>query len=156
MIYLDANALIALVVNIAEESRTAQMERLMRTAEAPMFVSPLADYEARKHLFATGDREWENRLKLLYEKRLTLISGGWEPAILQALKLARQFKARLAVDSADTLHVGWSLSIGAEMFASFDRAHGPRALALCQGLKLWPEANQADYQAMSRLKPVSK
>jgi predicted nucleic acid-binding protein len=156
MIYLDANALIALVVNIAEESRTEQMERLMRAAKEPIFVSPLADYEARKHLLAIGNREWESRLKLLYEQRLTLISGGWEPAVLQALKLARQFKARLIVDSADTLHVGWSLAIGAGTFASFDRAHGPRALALCQGLKLWPEANSADYQSMSRLKPVTK
>ncbi len=152
MIYLDANALMALAVNVRDESRTETMERLLNATRDSIYVSPLADYETRKHLCALPDRDWENRLKVLYESLILLISGGWDAAILQALKIARQFKKKLQVDSADTLHVGWTLSIGAEKFASFDRESGPRALALCLGLNLWPEANATDYAAMARLK----
>jgi hypothetical protein len=56
------------------------------------------------------------------------------------------------VDSADTLHVGWALSVGAEGFASFDRDSGPRALAMAVGLKLWPEASARDFEQRKRLK----
>jgi len=78
---------------------------------------------------------------------------AWDVAIIQALKIARQFKARLAVDSADTLHVGWALALGADTFASFDRRSGPRPLAMAVGLKVWPKAGPEDFAAMSRLKP---
>ena len=65
---------------------------------------------------------------------------------MQSLKIAHIFKKRLFVDSADTLHVGWAVSIGAETFASFDRESAPRALAMCVGLKVWPEAKPKDKE----------
>ena len=149
MTYLDANVLVAAVVNVAEEERTARTARLARS-KAVLCVSPLAEYEAKKHLYQSGEGEWEEDFEnFAAGKRL---ADQWSGPVLQALKLARDFKARLAVDSADTLHVAWALSIGADVFASFDRDKGPRALALCVGLKVWPEPAERDYAAMRRLK----
>lgn len=150
MIYLDANALIAVASNQGE--RTQQMHRLLRASKGPFYVSPLADYEARKMLCQLTGDDGEEYLEAISKEFLNRLQGGWDAAILQSLKIARHFKSRLAVDSADTLHVGWALSVGAETFASFDRASGPRALALCHGLKLFPKADAKDFQAMRRLK----
>lgn len=151
MIYLDANALIAAVVMVAEEQRTARIARLMRKRPV-VRVSPLAEYEARKHLYQAREDDWEPNMETFLDGPAQRLSDEWSAPILQALKLARDFNERLAVDSADTLHVAWALSVGAETFASFDRRSGPRALALCVGLKLWPEATADDFSAMKRLK----
>ncbi len=99
-----------------------------------------------------GGDEHLARLDALIAHRLSF-NAAWDVAALQALKLARQFKERLAVDSADTLHVGWALALGSETFASFDRQSGPRPLELSVGLKLWPKPEPKDFEAMSRLKP---
>jgi predicted nucleic acid-binding protein len=146
MIYLDANVVVASVTN-TEVSE--QVDRLLRSTR-PLYVSRLADYEARKSLAGLDPAAEEDLNLLLAEK----FSHGkeWEGAIMQALKISRQFKQRLWVDSADTLHVGWALSVGAEVFASFDRDRGPRALAMAVGLKLWPEANAKDFEQRKRLK----
>jgi hypothetical protein len=146
MIYLDANVVVASVTN-TEVSE--QVDRLLRSTQ-PLYVSRLADYEARKSLAGLDPAAEEDLNLLLAEK----FSHGkeWEGAIMQALKISRQFKQRLWVDSADTLHVGWALSVGAEVFASFDRDSGPRALAMAVGLKLWPEASAKDFEQRKRLK----
>ncbi|MBU6409259.1 MAG: PIN domain-containing protein [Verrucomicrobia bacterium] len=147
MIYLDANVVVAAVANseVAE-----QVARLLRSREV-FYLSRLADYETRKSVAGLGIAGGEERLNCLIRDKFSQ-GREWESPILHALKIARQFKARLAVDSADTLHVGWAMSIGAEIFASFDRDHGPRALALSVGLKLWPKPEPKDYEQMKRLK----
>jgi predicted nucleic acid-binding protein len=151
MIYCDANVLIPTVVNVVEERRTGLVERLLRT-HSGFYISALAEYEARKQLCALPDVELRQAsLSAVLEAKFTLLND-WQPAILHALKLAHRFKARLAVDSADTLHVGWALSVGADVFASFDRTSGPRALALCVGLKVWPDPSARDFESMARLK----
>jgi len=146
MIYLDANIVVASVTN---NDHSEQVERLLRSRK-PFYVSRLADYEARKSLSSIDPGAEKNLDQLLVEK----FNQGkeWEAAIMQAIKISRQFKQRLWVDSADTLHVGWALSIGAEMFASFDRDRGPRALAMVMGLKLWPEAGPLDFEQRKLLK----
>ncbi len=150
MIYLDANVVIAGVVHVAAEERTARLLRLLRqTPDAR--VSPLAEYEARKHLYSLAE-DWETDFELLLKHSASRLPDEWSGPILQALKIARDFKHRLAVDSADTLHVAWAVSIGADLFASFDRNKGPRALALCLGLKVWPAPTGDDFAAMKRLK----
>lgn len=151
MIYLDANVLIAGVSNVAGlEKRTEQTERLLRSNEL-LYASALGDYEARKSLVMFGD-EHLLLLDSLLEKKIRL-NANWDMAILQALKISRQFKERLAVDSADTLHVAWALALGADTFASFDRTSGPRPLALALGLKVWPKAGPKDFEVMTKLKP---
>src|ERR1035437_1425884 len=146
MIYLDANVVVAIATNtdVAEQAR-----RLLRSGK-PLYVSRLADYEARKSL-ASLDPSAEEDLNLLLDEKFS-VGKEWEAAIMQALKISQQFKQRLWVDSADTLHVGWALSVGAEGFASFDRDSGPRALAMAVGLKLWPEASARDFEQRKRLK----
>ena len=62
------------------------------------------------------------------------------------------FGRKLAVDSADTLHLGWAKAEHCTIFGSFDSASGTRALAHAQGLKVWPEMNEADFQQYARLK----
>lgn len=148
MIYLDANVLIAAAANVAEASE--QAERLLR-GKGEFYTSRLADYEARKYLCRLESGDPQENLTLLLAGKVTL-GKEWDGAVLQALKISRQFKQRLWVDSADTLHVGWALSVGAEVFASFDRESGPRALALVMGLKLWPEAGPRDYELRKRFK----
>ena len=142
MIYLDANVVIASVAHITGHSE--RVARLLRTPQT-FFVSRLADYEARKFLTRLADPDMEDGLNQLLANKFTL-GKEWEGAILQALKIARQLKDRLWVDSADTLHVGWALSIGAEVFASFDRESGPRALAMSVGLKVWPDPTAKDFE----------
>jgi predicted nucleic acid-binding protein len=139
MIYLDTNVVVAACTNT---ENSEQVGRLFR-GEEPLYVSRLADYEARKCL-ASLDPAAESDLNLLFLEKFST-GKEWEAAILQALKLSRHFKERLWVDSADTLHVGWALSIGADVFASFDRESGPRALAKAAGLKVWPPENAKDY-----------
>ena len=146
MIYLDANILYASVANVKDQ--TDSVARLLARQEL-LQVSSLADYEARKALLTQGGTaDHLALLDSLLAARFKL-NTGWDAAISQALKVARQFKQRLWVDSADTLHVGWALALGAETFASFDRASGPRALALCLGLKLWPEPAPMDYEQLN-------
>ncbi len=77
---------------------------------------------------------------------------GWTEATEAALVIAGQFREKLAVDSADTLHVGWAKAERCAMFGSFDTASGARALAHSQGLKVWPEMMEADFQQYARLK----
>jgi len=146
VIYLDANVVVASCTN-NEFSDLAS--RLLRSSTR-LYVSRLADYEARK-LFACLDPAAEDDLNRLLAEKFSF-GNEWEGAIMQALKISRQFKQRLRVDSADTLHVGWALSIGADVFASFDRESGPRALALALGLKLWPEAGPKDYEQRKLIK----
>jgi len=66
--------------------------------------------------------------------------------------MAGEFRERLAVDSADTLHVGWAEAEQCKMFGSFDTASGTRALAYARGLKVWPEMTEEDFQQFARLK----
>ena len=77
---------------------------------------------------------------------------GWAEAIDSALVIASEFRERLAVDSADTLHVGWAQAEQCTVFGSFDTPSGTRALAYARGLKVWPEMTEADFQQLSRLK----
>ena len=149
MIYLDANVIFAGVRHCVE--RTDQATRLFARKEI-FYVSALSDYETRKALLTHGGTQQKlDLLDSLSAKKFRL-NAGWETAISQALKISGQLKARLAVDSADTLHVGWALALGAETFASFDREKGPRALALCLGLNVWPDPAPKDFEQMKRLK----
>jgi len=148
VIYLDANVVIASVSNMPDASE--HVARLLRTPKV-LYVSRLADYEARKFLARQANPAAEENLNFLLTEKFSH-GKEWEAAIMQALKISRQFKQRLWVDSADTLHVGWALSVGAEGFASFDRDSGPRALAMAVGLKLWPEASARDFEQRKRLK----
>lgn len=149
MTYLDANVLYAAVRHVPQQ--TELVARLFARKEM-LHVSSLADYEAQKALLTQGGSEDHlTSLEALVSARCKL-NTGWDAAISQALKLSRQFQQRLWVDSADTMHVGWALAVGADTFASFDRASGPRALALCLGLKLWPEATPEDFEQMKRLR----
>ena len=149
MIYLDANILYAGVVNVKDQ--TDSVARLLARNEL-FHVSSLADYEARKALLTQGANDDHVALldSLLSSK--CKMNPGWDAAISHSLKVARQFKQRLWVDSADTMHVGWALALGADIFASFDRKSGPRSLALCMGMKLWPDATTSDYEQMKRLR----
>lgn len=151
MIYLDANALFASVALVNQHNQTELMARLLRQKEL-CYASALTDYETRKALIEqkADDAHFE-RLEQLITERVKL-NHGWEAAVTQALKMARQFKDRLWVDSADTLHVGWALALGVDTFASFDRNSGPRALALAVGMKLYPKPEPRDYEQMKRLK----
>ncbi len=151
MIYLDANVAFASVAHVLHENQTEMAARLLARKEL-FYLSSLTDYETRKALIAqNADAEHFDRLDRLEAEKLKL-NAGWDAAIAQALKIARQFHDRLWVDSADTLHVGWALALGCEVFASFDRDSGPRALALCLGLKLFPESASKDFEQMKRLK----
>jgi len=101
--------------------------RLLRKGGA-FHVSALSDYEVRKTLLTSGFSEAKlSQLDDLIAARFHL-NADWDRAIRKALELARQFRARLVVDSADTLHVAWAMVLGAETFASFDRTKGPRGL----------------------------
>jgi predicted nucleic acid-binding protein len=146
MIYLDSNVVVAATTN---QDVSEKVQRLLRVKQ-PFYVSRLADYEARKAMACLDPAAEGNLDRLLAEK--FRLGNEWDGAIIQALKISRQFKRRLCVDSADTLHVGWAMSVGADVFASFDRASGPRALALCLGLELWPEPRPKDFETMKRLK----
>ncbi len=148
MIYLDANVVVASVKKVAVASD--QVARLLR-AKDEFYVSRLAEYEVRKYLSTRPEAEPEENLNLLLTEKF-VTGKEWDSAILQALKISRQFREKLWVDSADTLHVGWALSIGADVFASFDRDSGPRALAMSMGLKLWPAAGPQDYEMRKRLR----
>lgn len=139
----------AAVATVADERCIEQTERLLRT-ESSFYTSALGDFEARKHLVAVDDEHLMLLYSLLVQK--IRLNVAWDVAILQALKIARQFKERLAVDSADTLHVGWVLALGADTFASFDR-RSSQAAGSSLGLKLWPKAEPKDFEAMARLKP---
>ena len=100
MIYLDANCLIAATVRVDEERRTEQVARLARKRGAELSVSPWAEYEARKYLHASGEEDWEEGLEgFLLDRRLP---AEWDAAVASALRLARDFKRRLAVDSAES------------------------------------------------------
>lgn len=150
MIYLDANCVVAATVRVDEEERTEKMARLARKHGSELRVSPWAEYETRKYLLGANAADWEADLDgFLVGRRLP---GDWAVAVAEALRLAREFRARLAVDSADVLHVAWSLAVGAKVFASFDRNSGPRALALCVGLQVFPVPSDKDFEAMNRLK----
>lgn len=73
-------------------------------------------------------------------------------AIDSALAIASEFRERLAVDSGDTLQVGWAEAEQCTMFGSFDTGSGTRALAYARGLRVWPEMTEGDFQQFSRLK----
>lgn len=155
--YPDANFILSLCARSDDPQRAADAERALRwlaRRELPVSVSPLAMYEARKHLWS-----FPERLRKPAEERLDLFLGewdsvvtGWAEAIDAALAIAGEFRERLAVDSADTLHVGWAEAEQCTVFGSFDSASGTRALAHARGLRVWPEMKEADFQQFARLR----
>src|SRR5439155_5448070 len=135
----------------------AEAERALRwlaRRELPVSVSPLAVYEVRKHLWGLAQevRDAAQERLNLYLAEWESVVTGWAEAIDSALVIASELRERLAVDSADTLHVGWAQAEQCTMFGSFDTASGSRALAYARGLKVWPEMTEADFQQFSRLK----
>ena len=155
--YPDANFIVRLCVRSDSPQALAEAERALRwlaRREVPVSFSWLAVYESRKHLWGlpeevrkTAEVELD---RLLSRWEPTVI--GWEDAVDRALVIASEFRERLAVDSADTLHVGWAQAEGCTMFGSFDSSSGARALAYARGLKVWPEMKELDFQQFSRLK----
>lgn len=152
MIYADANFLDALVWPVPDRSDVAG--RAYR--QGRVFASPLALYELKKAQAAlppAEKRTCRDNLAELLEADLKTLPPDWSEAVTRAEQIAEDFGARLAVDSADTLHVAWALHAGCTAFASFDRRSGPRALAKALGLQVIPPMTQADWQEMRRLKP---
>jgi hypothetical protein len=155
--YPDANFILSLCARSDDPQRAADAERALRwlaRRELTVSVSPLAIYEARKHLW-----NFPERLRKPAEERLDLflcewdsVVTGWAEAIEAALAIAAEFPERLAVDSADTLHVGWAEVEQCTGFGSFDSASGTRALAHARGLRVWPEMKEADFQQFARLR----
>jgi predicted nucleic acid-binding protein len=98
----------------------------------PVIVSPLAEYEVRKHLCGLAEE-----VKTGAENRLVTYLSAWEPvltvwdqAIESALMIASEFRERLAVDSADTLHVAWAELEQCTTFASFDSCKRRESIGL--------------------------
>jgi predicted nucleic acid-binding protein len=155
--YPDANFILRLCVRSQDPHAFAWTERALRwlaRREVPVSVSPLAIYEARKHLCGLDQeikQSGETRLNQ-YLCEWESVVTGWVEAIDSALAIASDLRERLAVDSADTLHVGWAKAEECAIFGSFDSASGARALAYAQGLKVWPEMTEADFQQYARLK----
>lgn len=152
MIYADANFLDALVLNVPDRSEVAT--RAVRKDD--LWASPMALYELRKSLAgraAQVKRTARDNLAELLESDLKTLPPDWSEAVARAEQIAEDFGARLAVDSADTLHVAWALHAGCTAFASFDRRSGPRALAKALGLQVIPPMTAADWQEKRRLKP---
>ena len=155
--YPDANFILSVCARSVDPEAAASAERALRwlaRRELPVSVSPLAVYEARKHLWALPDearKAAEERLDL-YLSEWEGVVTGWAEAIGAALLIASEFRQRLAVDSADTLHVGWAQAEQCTLFGSFDTASGARALAHARGLKVWPEMKEADFHHFVRLK----
>lgn len=155
--YPDANFILRLCVRSQDPEAFAASERALRwlaRRDLPVSVSPLAVYEVRKHLCGLSEE-----IRKTAEERLTQylsewdgVVTGWAEAVDSALAIADELRERLAVDSADTLHVGWAKAEQCTMFGSFDTASGARALAHARGLKLWPEMTEADFQQYARLK----
>jgi hypothetical protein len=155
--YPDANFILSLCARSDDPERAADAERALRwlaRRELPVSVSPLAIYEARKHLWSFPERlrkPAEGRLDLFLCEWDSVVTG-WAEAIESALVIAGEFRERLAVDSADTLHVGWAEAEQCTVFGSFDSASGTRALAHARGLRVWPEMQEADFQQFARLR----
>jgi predicted nucleic acid-binding protein len=155
--YPDANFILAVCAHSDDPGAAASAERALRwlaRRELAVSVSPLAVYEARKQLWGLPEenrKAAEERLDL-YLSEWDGVVTGWAEAIDSALLIAREFRQRLAVDSADTLHVGWAQAEQCTVFGSFDTASGARALAHARGLKVWPEMKEADFQHLARLK----
>lgn len=155
--YPDANFILRLCVRSSDNEAFSLSERALRwlaRRELPVSVSPLAVYEVRKHLCGLpteARRAGEERLGQ-YLSEWDGVVTGWAEAIDSALAIAGDFRERLAVDSADTLHVGWALAEQCTMFGSFDSTSGARALAHARGLQVWPEMTEADFAQYARLK----
>ena len=155
--YPDANFILRLCVRSDDAQAFARSERALRwlaRRELPVSVSPLAVYEVRKHLCGLAQeasRAGEERLSQYLSEWDPAVTG-WAEAIDSALVIAGEFRERLAVDSADALHVGWAEAEQCTMLGSFDTASGTRALAYARGLKVWPEMTEEDFQQLARLK----
>ena len=155
--YPDANFILRLCVRSADTEAFSLSERALRwlaRRELPVSVSPFAVYEVRKHLCelpADVQKPGEERLGH-YLSEWDGVVTGWAEAIDSALAIAGDFRERLAVDSADTLHVGWALAEQCTMFGSFDAASGTRALAHACGLRVWPDMTETDFAQYARLK----
>ena len=155
--YTDANFILRLCLRSQDSHAFAETERALRwlaRREEAVSVSPLAIYEARKHLYGLA-----HEIKEAGEARLARclsewdgVVTGWAEAIDSALLIANELRERLAVDSADMLHVGWAKTEQCTIFGSFDTASGTRALAYAQSLKVWPEMTESDFQQYTRLK----
>lgn len=78
---------------------------------ATRWLFTLGPNEAHKYLLGSRAPDGEGGLPgFLTGGRL---AGNWAGAVAEALRLARDFRARVAVDSADVLHVGRALLSGA-------------------------------------------
>lgn len=155
--YPDANFILRLCVRSADDNAFSLSERALRwlaRRELSVSVSPLAVYEVRKHLWGLPTvvrKAGEQRLDR-YLSEWDGVVTGWAEAIDSALAIAGDLRERLAVDSADTLHVGWALAEQCTRFGSFDSASGTRALAHARGLSVWPEMTETDFAHYARLK----
>ena len=155
--YPDANFILRLCVRSEDPEAFSRSERALRwlaRRELPVSVSPR---RCTKHASTCAD--WGRKSGGLGKNgSVSILSEwdsvvtGWAEAIDSALALASELRERLAVDSADTLHVGWAVAEECTMFGSFDSASGARALAYAHGLRVWPEMSHEDFQQYARLK----
>lgn len=155
--YPDTNFLLRLCAQSDAPAAKDQVDRALRwlaKKEYTVICSPLTVYETRKQLWLLPEparvkaEEELARLLATWEPTLT----GWSEAIDSALLIARDFRSRLIVDSADTLHVGWAQAEQCVVFGSFDTNSGARALAYARGLKVWPDMTDKDFANFARLK----
>lgn len=155
--YPDANFILRLCVRSDKLEAQADTERALRwlsRKEIPVVVTPLALYETRKQFWQLPEAvrvAAETRLEGLLTDWESAVTG-WSEAIESALSIARDFRARLIVDSADTLHVGWAQAEQCTLFGSFDTNSGARALAHARGLKVWPEMTEKDFSNLAKMK----
>lgn len=111
-------------------------------------------YEAKKHFWGLPEDirvPAQAELEHLLSDWDTVITG-WGEAIEHALIVAQELRQRLAVDSADTLYVGWAQAEECTWFGSFDSNSGTRALAYARGLKVLPGMKPEDFEQLARLK----
>jgi predicted nucleic acid-binding protein len=155
--YPDANFILRLCLRSQDSHAFAGTERALRwlaRREVTVSVSPLAIYETRKHLCGLPQeiKEAGEARLAQYLSEWDSVVTSWAEAIDSVLIIASELRERLAVDSADTLHVGWAKAEKCSILGSFDTASGTRALAYAQGLKVWPEMTESDFQQYARLK----
>src|SRR5215471_16525466 len=156
--YPDANFVLPLCVRSKDAERQKLVERAFRWLarnEMPVVLSPLTEYEVRKQLWAFPEDARQSALaefgslKAEWERTLS----GWGEAVDCALKIAQDFRTKLHVDSADTLHVGWAEAENCTAFGSLDQNSGTRALAHSRNLRVIPDMGPRDFAHLKRLAP---
>jgi predicted nucleic acid-binding protein len=146
--FADTNWLVSVYHTTQDTPRVREWAGL---GLSTVVVSSAVLLESQCAFWRLGDR-WPALQSDLRSRRWVDCGQTFEALAEMASPLFKRYAPKGNVGALDVLHVAAAKRFGCRWFLSFDRASGCRAMAECEGLKVFPPVNKTDRSWLSRFR----